>query len=166
MSGRDASGGRISAKMKRRFWEKPLFSLEKAEWEALCDGCGKCCLLKLEEEDTGEVFYTDVSCRLLDTGTCRCGNYALRKQLVPDCVVLTPETLPDIAGWMPSTCAYRRLYEGKGLPDWHPLLTGRAGSVAEAGHSIAERVVPEYEVDEDELTEHIIDDLAGEEEPT
>jgi uncharacterized cysteine cluster protein YcgN (CxxCxxCC family) len=148
--------------VRARFWERPLAELDKGEWEALCDGCGKCCLLKLEDEDSGAVYYTDVSCRLLDPETCRCGNYPLRKQLVPDCVVLTPETLPDIAAWMPSTCAYRRLYDGKTLPDWHPLLTDRAESVAEAGHSIAGRVVPEYEVDEEDLVDHMIDDLAEE----
>ncbi|MEL6584648.1 MAG: YcgN family cysteine cluster protein [Pseudomonadota bacterium] len=148
--------------MRPRFWEKPYNSLTHQEWEALCDGCGKCCLLKLEDEDSGQVHYTDVSCRLLDPETCQCGNYPMRKQFVPDCVVLTPKTLPEIANWMPSTCAYRRTYDGKTLPDWHPLLTGRAESVAEAGHSVQNRVIPEYEVDEDDLVDHIIDDLAEE----
>ncbi|QPH55801.1 YcgN family cysteine cluster protein [Pontivivens ytuae] len=137
------------------FWTLPLDRLTKPEWEALCDGCGKCCLLKLEDEETGEIEWTSISCRLFDPSTCRCGNYAMRKMLVPGCVVLTPETLPEIAHWMPETCAYRRLSEGRTLPDWHPLLTGRAESVAEAGHSMGGRVTPEYEVDEDDWFDHV-----------
>ncbi|MEM6441305.1 MAG: YcgN family cysteine cluster protein, partial [Pseudomonadota bacterium] len=99
---------------REEFWELPLDALTRAEWEALCDGCGRCCLLKLEDEETGELAYTDVHCRLYDPETCRCGNYALRKQLVPGCIVLTPESLEDAAEWLPPTCAYRRLHEGRG----------------------------------------------------
>ena len=102
--------------LRDRFWERvPLGNLTPREWEALCDGCGKCCLNKLEDPDTAEVAFTRVACRLLDGETCRCGQYDIRKTLVPECVVLTPRTLPDIAYWMPSTCAYRLLYEGKPL---------------------------------------------------
>jgi uncharacterized cysteine cluster protein YcgN (CxxCxxCC family) len=112
--------------------------------------------LKLEDEDTGEVHYTDVSCRLFDAGTCRCGNYALRKQLVPQCVVLTPENLAEVKAWLPRTCAYRLLAEGEALQDWHPLISGDPQSVHRAGVSIRQGVVPEYEIEEDELIDHVI----------
>ncbi|MEM6972858.1 MAG: YcgN family cysteine cluster protein [Pseudomonadota bacterium] len=141
---------------RSRFWQRDLGSLNAAEWEALCDGCGKCCVLKLEDEDTGAIHYTDVACRLFDPETCRCGNYALRQRLVPGCVVLSPETLPEAAAWMPETCAYRRLYRGEPLPDWHPLLTGDPESPARAGHSMQGRTVPEWEVDEEDLEDHVV----------
>ena len=105
--------------LRLKFWDTvPLRQMTPAEWEALCDGCGKCCLNKLEDADIGEVAFTRVSCRLLDTETCRCGQYRSRKRFVPECVVLTPKTLADVAYWMPSTCAYRLRHEGKPLPDW------------------------------------------------
>ena len=129
------------------------------EWEALCDGCGKCCLNKLEDPDTGEVAFTRVACRLLDDQTCRCAQYDIRKQFVPECVVLTPKTLPDVAYFMPSTCAYRVLHEGKALEDWHPLISGRAQSVHDAGQSVQGWTIPEFEVDEDDWEDHIIEDL-------
>lgn len=142
------------------FWTLPLDALTRPEWEALCDGCGKCCLLKLEDEDTGGVAYTDIACRLFDPDTCRCGNYSLRKQLVPGCVVLDADTLPNIAHWMPQTCAYRLRHEDKPIPDWHPLITGETTSVAAAGHSMTGRTVAEYEVDEDDYEDHIVEDLS------
>jgi uncharacterized protein len=115
-----------SPPLRPRFWERiPLRNLTPAEWEALCDGCGKCCLNKLEDADTGEVAFTRVACRLLDGESCRCGNYAIRKTLVPECVVLTPANIAEIAYWMPRTCAYRLLWEGKPLADWHPLSRAR-----------------------------------------
>jgi len=139
------------------FWQtKALDAMTPAEWESLCDGCGRCCAIKLEDEETGELFYTDIACRLFDDRTCRCGNYALRAKLVAGCVVLTPKTLPEIAHWMPTTCAYRLLHEGKPLQDWHPLVSGDPESVHAAGISLRGRVVPEYEVDEDEYEDHIV----------
>ena len=145
--------------MRPRFWERvPLTKLTQSEWEALCDGCGKCCLNKLEFEDTGEVAFTRIACRLLDGDTCRCTQYDLRHQFVPECVRLTPKTLPKIAYWMPQTCAYRRLFEGKPLPDWHPLLTGDPESVHTAGASVRGWTIPEFEVDEDDWENHIIDE--------
>lgn len=146
--------------MRPRFWETiPLNKLTPQEWEALCDGCGKCCLNKLEFEDTGEVAFTRVACRLLDGETCQCSNYANRKQFVPECVVLTPKTLPKVAYWLPRTCAYRLLHEGKPLEDWHPLMSGRPDSVHEAGMSVKGWTIPEFEVDEDDWEDHIIDEV-------
>lgn len=145
--------------LRPRFWERvALVDMTPAEWEALCDGCGRCCLLKLEDADTAEVAFTHVGCRLLDPDTCRCGNYAIRKQLVPDCVVLTPQTIAEIAYWMPETCAYRLLWEGEALPGWHPLVSGDPASVRRAGISMAGRVVPEWEVAEEDLEDHLLEE--------
>jgi uncharacterized cysteine cluster protein YcgN (CxxCxxCC family) len=139
------------------FWrEKPMNALSPTEWESLCDGCGRCCVIKLEDEDNGNIFYTDIACRLFDDQTCRCGNYGLRSQLVKGCVVLTPKTLSDVAHWMPTTCAYRLLYEGKPLFDWHPLVSGDPESVHAAGISLRGGVVPEYELGEEEFEDHIV----------
>lgn len=142
--------------MPARWWEKPLDALTPSEWEALCDGCGRCCLLKLEDEDGGEVAYTRIACRLFDAETCRCGQYALRATLVPTCVRLTPETLPEVASWMPRSCAYRLLHEGRDLPDWHPLVTGCSESVHEAGKSVRGWTVPEYDVEEEDYEDHVL----------
>ena len=142
-----------------RFWqEKALDEMTPEEWESLCDGCGRCCVLKLEDADTGEVHYTDIACRLFDDATCRCGNYALRRQLVTGCVVLSPENLPRVADWLPRSCAYRRLHEGRGLADWHPLVSGDPDSVHRAGISLRGRTVPEYEVAEEDHEDHIVAD--------
>ena len=138
-----------------RFWEDiPLDEMSSSQWEALCDGCGKCCVLKLEDVDTGEIYYTDVSCKLLDCGTARCTNYNDRKSLVPDCVVLEPDTMQTLS-WMPHSCAYRLLFEGKDLPEWHPLITGKPDSTKLAGQSVAAKVTSEAKVDEEDLPEHI-----------
>ncbi len=145
--------------LRHKFWERPLKSLSENEWEALCDGCGKCCLNKLEDDETREVAFTRVACRLLDGETCRCAQYDIRLQFVPDCVVLKPETIDDIAYWMPSTCAYRLRAEGKPLYDWHPLISGDPETVHAAGQSVRGWTVPEFEVPEDEWEDHIIEDL-------
>lgn len=142
--------------LRARFWEKTaLEDLSKQEWEALCDGCGRCCLIKLEDDDTGDVYYTNVTCRLFDIDTCACADYALRRQLVKDCVSLTPENIEHNSDWMPSTCAYRLLHEGKPLFDWHPLISGSNNSVHTAGEGVAGLVIPEYEVEEEDLVEHM-----------
>jgi uncharacterized cysteine cluster protein YcgN (CxxCxxCC family) len=142
--------------LRERFWERfPLKALNAAEWEALCDGCGRCCLHKLEYEGTGEIAYTCVACRLLDLGTARCSDYANRKQHVPDCVQLSPDTIDSI-DWLPATCAYRRLNEGRGLPRWHPLVSGSPETVRAAGISVIGRVLPETVVDEDDIEEHVV----------
>ena len=146
----------MKAVLRERFWERhALAELNAGEWEALCDGCGRCCLHKLEYEDTGEIAYTRVACKLLDLSTARCGDYRRRKQKVPDCVQLTPENIGSI-NWLPPTCAYRRLHEGRGLPRWHPLLTGDPASVQKAKISVLGRVLPETAVDEDDLDEHVV----------
>ncbi len=143
--------------MGTRFWQsKRLDQLNQEEWESLCDGCGLCCLHKLEDEDTDEVYYTDIACRLLDQETCRCGNYPQRQELVDDCLTLN---VNDIANfhWLPSTCAYRLLAEGKPLFNWHPLISGSAETVHEAGISVRGRTKAESDVPCVELEEHIID---------
>jgi uncharacterized cysteine cluster protein YcgN (CxxCxxCC family) len=118
------------------FWRaKTLAEMTDAEWESLCDGCGRCCLLKLEDEDTGEIHATDIGCALFDAGSCRCTDYHNRSERVSDCVRLTPQTLATIP-WLPATCGYRLVREGKDLPWWHPLVSGRAETVIEAGISV------------------------------
>ena len=125
------------------FWETtPLDQMTLEQWESLCDGCAKCCLLKLEDEDTGEVAYTNIACRQLDLGNCRCMNYERRAVLVPDCITITPELIERLE-WMPKTCAYRRVHEGKSLAWWHPLISGSNETVHEAGISARGRVVSE-----------------------
>ena len=136
------------------FWRrKTLAEMTPAEWESLCDGCGKCCLHKLEDEDTGEIAHTNVACRLLDIGTCRCSRYAERQRLVPDCVQLDPGNVGALK-WMPSTCAYRLLAEGKDLPAWHPLVSGDPDSVHRAGISVRGRCIPERKAGD--LFDHIV----------
>jgi uncharacterized cysteine cluster protein YcgN (CxxCxxCC family) len=143
--------------MRDRFWETvPLADMTHAEWEALCDGCGKCCLNKIEYEDTGEVEFTRVACKLLDGQTCRCRQYARRLEFVPDCVQINPSTLPDIAYWLPRTCAYRRLHQGKPLYKWHPLISGNPNSVHKAGKSVRGWTIPETEIDPDDLDTYVI----------
>ena len=142
-----------------RFWErKPLKKMSAREWEALCDGCGKCCLNKLEDEDSGEVALTRVACRLLDDDTCRCAHYENRHKFVPDCIVLRPDNLDTHAYWMPETCAYRLLWQGNPLPDWHPLISGTAESVHAAGISVRGITVSEFDIPLDDWEEYIIEE--------
>ncbi len=137
------------------FWEtKALADMNREEWESLCDHCGKCCLHKLEDEESGEVYYCNVVCHLFDMQQGTCGDYAHRATRVPTCAVLTVENIPQF-GWMPKTCAYRLLSEGRPLPAWHPLRSGDPESVYRAGHSVRDRVMIE---DEDtDLQLHITD---------
>ncbi|MBE9503432.1 MAG: YcgN family cysteine cluster protein [Proteobacteria bacterium] len=137
------------------FWKtKSLEEMTAQEWESLCDGCGRCCLNKLED-DEGNVFYTNVACRLLDDQSCLCKSYEKRSYLVKDCLVLTPEILNRVS-WLPESCAYRLLNEGKALPLWHPLISNEADTVYHARISVRGIVVPEKEVAEEELEDHII----------
>lgn len=147
--------------MKKPFpYNTPLAAMTPAQWESLCDGCGLCCLHKLEDEDSGEVYYTEVACQLLDTGkgrkSCQCQDYANRASRVADCLVLTPALLQESLPWLPGTCAYKRLALGQALPEWHPLLTGDRQSVHRAGASARGRCIPETRADDDHLIEHII----------
>ncbi len=138
------------------FWSrKTLKQMSPEEWEALCDGCGRCCLHKLEDEHTGRLYYTRVACRLLDITSCRCTDYPARRERVPDCVRLEPDTIGD-ASWLPGTCAYRRLAEGRPLAWWHPLVSGDPETVRRAGISVAGRVLAEEHVAPEGLDEHVI----------
>ena len=140
---------------KTKFWQtKSLNQLSTDEWEALCDGCAKCCLHRVEDEDTHEIYFTNVHCRLLDTGTGRCTDYPNRSTRVPDCVTITLKELED-PYWLPKTCAYRLLAENKPLPDWHPLITGDPNSVLQAGQRVCDRTI--CEDDADGLENHLID---------
>lgn len=133
------------------FWKvKSLREMNEQEWESLCDGCGRCCLIKFQDVDTGRLLYTDVACRLLDTAACRCSNYEKRTQLVENCLDLRWEDA-SVFETLPSTCAYRRLHEGRGLPAWHPLITGDPESVHRAGISVRGRVTSEEHVHPEEL---------------
>lgn len=133
------------------FWRrKALTEMSREEWESLCDGCAKCCLFKLQDADTEEIHQTNVCCKLLDVDTCRCSRYTERSHLVPDCVTLEPHHLDEF-DWLPTTCAYRLLHEGKDLPDWHPLVSNDPNSVLDSGNSIRNRCVPETEVDDLEM---------------
>lgn len=137
------------------FWEAiPLEKLDRAQWEALCDGCGKCCLHKLEDDETGALYPTNVACRLLDRRTARCSDYRHRHAFVPDCVRLTPAKLMEI-DWLPPTCAYLLRSEGKPLPEWHHLITGDRDSIHRAGMSVKGWTISE--IDAGELEHHLID---------
>jgi len=133
--------------MTEGFWKrKSLAEMNRDEWESLCDGCALCCLQKLEDEDTGDIYFTDIACRLLDTDSCRCTDYAARAKLVASCLVLSADK-PEAFRWLPATCAYRLLAAGADLPDWHPLVTGDPDSVHDAGISAREKCISENETD-------------------
>jgi uncharacterized protein len=128
------------------FWtDTKLADMSESQWESLCDGCGKCCLIRLEDEDTGDIYTTDVSCKLLDGASCQCRDYANRHDFVPDCVKLTPQNMGGL-GWLPKTCAYRLVAEGKPLFDWHHLVSGDKEAVHNAGMSVAGKATPEGRV--------------------
>jgi uncharacterized cysteine cluster protein YcgN (CxxCxxCC family) len=142
--------------LRPRYWVgRTLAQLSREEWEALCDGCGKCCLHKLEDEETGRVYRTNVACRLLDRATARCSDYKHRKAQVPDCVQLKPGSVSKLE-WLPATCAYRRVDEGLPLPDWHHLVCGDRNRVHEVGASIVGWTVSEADVGD--LEDHILDE--------
>lgn len=137
------------------FWkEKTLERMSDAEWESLCDGCGKCCLHKIEDEDTGDIAFTNVACRLLDPKTARCGNYLKRKNFVKDCQVLNPKKIRKLV-WLPSTCAYKLVADGNDLPAWHPLVSGSKDTVHKAGISVKNKVISEDRVKD--LEDFVVD---------
>jgi uncharacterized protein len=139
------------------FWKaKTLEEMTPTEWESLCDGCARCCIVKFEDIDTREIFMTDVVCSLLDTDRCQCTDYPHRHELVPTCLMLTPALVRKLT-WMPETCAYRRLAAGKPLEWWHPLVSGSLHTVHDAGISVRGKVFLEKDIPEDELEDHIFD---------
>jgi uncharacterized cysteine cluster protein YcgN (CxxCxxCC family) len=143
------------------FWKtKTLKEMTKTEWESLCDGCAKCCLVKLEDEDTKELFFTNLACKLLDGKTCRCSNYPERKKHVPICVKLTPHIVATV-DWLPESCAYRLVHEGKDLHDWHHLICGDREEVHRRGYSAKNRVVSEVGVADEDAIDYVIDWFHG-----
>ena len=146
----------MSNELRTEFWKNyTLEQLTQAEWEALCDGCGQCCLIKLEDDETNEIAYTKVACKLLDCTTGHCSDYPNRMQHVPDCIQLTPEKLATIH-WLPPSCAYRRLKEGKNLPTWHYLNTGSHDSIIKARKSAAGRCISENKINEEEIEDYVV----------
>jgi uncharacterized cysteine cluster protein YcgN (CxxCxxCC family) len=143
--------------LAEKYWQnKGLDEMNPQEWEGLCDGCARCCLVKLEDEDTGKIEYTDVGCTLLEGGTCQCRDYPNRTDRVPDCVQLTPQTVRSL-NWLPVTCAYRLVADGKDLPDWHPLVSGDPESVHRAGISVRNRIsASEDNLTPDEIVDRIV----------
>ena len=138
-----------------KFWEtKNLIDMNENEWESLCDKCGKCCVIKLEDFDTQQVHYTNVSCKLLCEKSASCKDYENRKSIVPDCIILSPDNLKDLK-WMPETCAYKLLNEGKNLPYWHPLLCGNDKEIVNSGNSVKNRVTNENEIKIKNLPDYI-----------
>ncbi len=148
-------------KVAEKFWETlPFDQMSIQQWESLCDGCGYCCLIKLEDEDSGEVVNTSVTCRLLDTQSCLCKDYNNRLKSVSMCVKITADNLSELLdkqNWLPSSCAYRLLHEGKPLPDWHPLLTGDPDSVHQAGVSVKRFALSEKFIHPDQLFDFVIE---------
>ena len=141
------------------FWEhKTLEEMTRSEWESLCDGCGRCCLVKLQDEDTDEIHLTRLSCRLLDVGSCRCRDYANRHVQVPDCIAIDPEKVRSL-DWLPASCGYRRVEEGRGLEWWHPLVSGSPDTVHEAGISVRSWALSEARIKPESIHRYIIKDF-------
>lgn len=139
------------------FWKtKTLEEMTRKEWESLCDGCAKCCIVKFEDEETGALAYTNLHCRLLDGNTCQCSDYKNRKKYVPDCVKLTPESVAAV-DWLPDSCAYRLVQDGKDLPDWHHLVCGDRNRIHEEGHSVRGRTISEEGISEEDQEDYIVD---------
>jgi len=145
------------SKGKDNFWEfKSFKEMTADEWESLCDGCGRCCLFKLEEDETSRVFYTGVACRHLDLETCLCVCYENRRRVLPECIVLTPDRVDEFQ-WLPATCAYRRICEGKGLAAWHPLVSGNRETVHQSNVSVRDKAISEKYVDTEHLEAYVLD---------
>ena len=146
----------MSDNSKLPFWKtKNMAEMSPSEWESLCDNCGKCCCIRLEDEVTGDIYITDVACKLFDPATCKCTDYANRSQKVPDCVTLTKDNVAQLK-WMPRTCAYRLVSEGKDLPDYHHLISGSRETIHEVGMSVQDAVTSEIFVTEDEQVTRIV----------
>lgn len=146
----------MSSKTILPFWKtKNMAEMSPNEWESLCDGCGKCCCIRLEDEDTAQIYITDVACKLFNPETCRCGDYVNRSQKVPDCVTLTPDNVANLK-WMPQTCAYRLISEGKDLPEYHHLVSGSRQTIHDVGMSVQDAVTSEVLVSEEEQITRIV----------
>ena len=144
-------------KLKKKFWEyKKLTEMNEEEWESLCDNCGKCCMIKLENFDTKSVNYTNISCKLLNINNIKCTKYNKRQEIVSDCVKLTPENL-ELLNWMPKTCAYRRIHYGQKLLDWHPLISKNKNSTIESGNSVFGKIISENQVEEEDFIKYLYD---------
>ena len=142
-----------------KFWlTTALEDMNDQQWESLCDGCGQCCAHKLQDEDTEEIFFTNIVCRYLDTNKCQCSVYQDRHAHVPDCIKITPENAKTLA-WIPETCAYKRLANGQSLPKWHPLETGDPKSAQKANISVTNKVISEADIDMDDLEDYLVDDV-------
>lgn len=140
------------------FWKtKALNELTREEWESLCDGCARCCIIKFQDEDSGRIYHTNVVCEYLDIYHCRCTRYVERSVLVPTCVTLTPKLAAELE-WMPETCAYRLLAEGKPLPLWHPLVCGDPNAVHQAGISVRGKVVSGKDVEDEDLPDYVVEE--------
>jgi len=145
------------SQQSKPFWEtKTLSEMTSNEWESLCDGCGRCCLNKLEDMETGELHFTNVACRLLDDSQCRCHDYTNRKQLVPECLVLNADSVHSSTA-LPPSCAYRRLAEGKPLLEWHPLVCGDSDVIHRTGISVRGKTVSEEFIHVEQFEDHIVD---------
>ncbi|MGJ8564623.1 MAG: YcgN family cysteine cluster protein [Alphaproteobacteria bacterium] len=146
----------MSRAQNTKFWKTtPMGEMSPEQWESLCDGCGKCCCIRLEDEDTQDIYITDVACHLFDAGTCQCSDYSNRSVKVPDCVTLTPGNVEQLY-WMPMTCSYRLVANGEDLPEWHHLVSGSRDTIHEAGMSVQDAVQNEKDVPEDDLPHHIV----------
>lgn len=140
------------------FWvTTSLLDMDREQWESICDGCAKCCLQQLEDEDTNQLVFTDVACDLLDSNSCRCSDYQQRSVRVPECMTLTPDNVRECAAFAPPSCAYRLLVEGQPLPTWHHLVSGRKESVHESGNSVANRVRKLSDIDLEDLEDYVVD---------
>ncbi|MCD6576775.1 MAG: YcgN family cysteine cluster protein [Anaerolineaceae bacterium] len=149
--------------IEKDFWKHtPLAEMSLEEWEALCDGCGICCLYKIEDKENMEVHLTNVACRFLDLETCICQLYDQRKSAMPTCIKMTPSKVESLT-WLPETCAYRLILKGRPLPDWHPLVSGDPNSVHRAGISVSGKVISESSINMDNLEEYVIEDLYSQE---
>jgi uncharacterized protein len=147
----------MNAYQQNPFWRnKSLDDMSHEEWESLCDGCGKCCMIRLQDEDTGKIADTNIACKLFERTACTCSDYANRCTRVPDCVSLTPDNLGSL-DWMPKTCAYRLIFEGFDLPPWHPLITGSRESIHLAGMSVRDKTVCETEIDPDDVENYALE---------
>ncbi len=140
-----------------QFWlTTPLEEMSQEQWESLCDGCAQCCAHKLEDEDTGEIFFTNIVCQYLNTEECHCTVYPQRQKKVPDCIQITPENAGQLS-WIPETCAYKRLAKGLALPDWHPLITGEYDSIKQVGVRVTDKVISEADINQEDMEDYIVD---------